>query len=275
MNKHGLGRTIPDSTKREVRQRCGFGCALCGNAIITYEHFDPPFKDAKVHHAKGITLLCGSHQLESSKGLLSKETIREADLNPACKRSGFAKHMLDFGKTKPHLVLGGADVTECAPTIEIDETLFFKVDAPDEDSQRWRLSCRFIDENGIEVCRIAENELLVKASCVDIEQSAKRLVIHSETMALLELEFEPPDGLRVKQYSTRTPNGRVLIGDELLPDIEHSLRFPDAPRIMRTCTVFKLETNDGNGVTLVNSRIESRGGLRISLLHGGVILSGT
>ena len=59
MNRFGLGRDIPGTTKRIVRQRCGFGCVVCGAAFYQYEHVDPAFADARVHDPEKICLLCG------------------------------------------------------------------------------------------------------------------------------------------------------------------------------------------------------------------------
>jgi len=75
MNKYGLSRDIPESTKREIRKRCGFSCVKCGFAYFQYHHFDPPFEVAKSHDPSGITLLCGRcHDLEKG-GLLSQSRI--------------------------------------------------------------------------------------------------------------------------------------------------------------------------------------------------------
>ena len=64
-NKHGLSRYIPEAIKREVRQRCGFGCVICGFGFYDYEHFDPDFADAKFHDPNGMTLLCSIKLLKS------------------------------------------------------------------------------------------------------------------------------------------------------------------------------------------------------------------
>jgi 5-methylcytosine-specific restriction endonuclease McrA len=32
---------IPEGVKREVRQRCGFGCVICGLPIYEYDHLVP------------------------------------------------------------------------------------------------------------------------------------------------------------------------------------------------------------------------------------------
>src|SRR5262249_39317629 len=111
-NKHGLSRYIPKAIKKQVRRRCGFGCVICANAIITYEHIEPPFAEAREHDPDRITLLCGAHQVASFKGLLSKETIWAADKRPICKTTQAPKHIFDLGGKKPRLLLGGNDFSD-------------------------------------------------------------------------------------------------------------------------------------------------------------------
>src|SRR3954452_13658040 len=136
-NKYGLPRDISSKIKKAVRRRCGFGCVICGNAIITYEHVEPTFANARIHDPQCITLLCGGHQLESSKGTLSKETILQADRAPYCKGTGQAKHIFDLGGKKPTLLLGGNDFSECGHSIQIDGQTLFEILPTDKHSSRW------------------------------------------------------------------------------------------------------------------------------------------
>ena len=50
-------RNIPAEIKRQVRQRCGFGCIICGLPIYEYEHMEEWAK-VKRHRTEEITLLC-------------------------------------------------------------------------------------------------------------------------------------------------------------------------------------------------------------------------
>ena len=93
-NKYGLSRNIDERTKQVVRQRDGFGCVHCGRGFYTYEHFNPPFAEAKIHDPNGIALLCGQCQYMTTKGILSKETICEDVKNPFCKRQGYSNDFL-------------------------------------------------------------------------------------------------------------------------------------------------------------------------------------
>lgn len=61
-NRFGLGRYIPPEIRRLLRKEAGYGCVICGNIIIEYEHIEPEFKDALEHDPNKMTILCpGCH----------------------------------------------------------------------------------------------------------------------------------------------------------------------------------------------------------------------
>src|SRR5467141_5394733 len=106
MNAHGLSRDIPESIKREVRQRCGFGCIICGSAVVQYHHFSPAYVDALEHRAEGITLLCGRcHDKARSASI---EEIKRYDSSPFCKRHGFTHDFLFASRDKIVFQIGSA-----------------------------------------------------------------------------------------------------------------------------------------------------------------------
>lgn len=79
-------RNIPEGIKREVRQRCGFGCVICGLPIYEYEHMEE-WALVKRHVADEITLLCSMHHDEKTKGLRSIDSVRLANAKPFCLRN--------------------------------------------------------------------------------------------------------------------------------------------------------------------------------------------
>jgi hypothetical protein len=104
-NDHGLKRRIPEPIKLAIRQKCGFGCAHCGRALIVYHHFDPPFCDAHEHRSEGIVLLCPN--CHTKFGHLPTQRIREIWQSPRCKKDGFTRDDFLFSLTKvPKIVLG-------------------------------------------------------------------------------------------------------------------------------------------------------------------------
>jgi len=70
----------PQSVDLQIRQRCGFGCVMCGSPIYDYEHIfgigetgDDP---------DSMTLLCPHHHREKTAGRLPLATVVAANANP-------------------------------------------------------------------------------------------------------------------------------------------------------------------------------------------------
>ncbi len=199
-NRLGLSRYIPAAISKQIRRRCKFGCVVCGSAIVTYEHIDPPFSDAKVHDPTKITLLCGHHQLESSKCLLSKNSIREFDANPMGSRRGFFDAIFDLNGKVPGLVLGTSKIgLKPSQVFSINGLPILKIERPERKSRKWRLSGIFYGENNRILCYIEKNELRLLAHNYDIVQISKNFCISNlKGDRIFELEINPPDELIVK-----------------------------------------------------------------------------
>lgn len=90
LNKHGLSRDIPSEIQKKIRKNDGYGCVLCGQILVDYEHIDPLYCDAKEHDANKIALLCSHHHDLVTRKVLPKRMVKEAKANPFCKREGYA-----------------------------------------------------------------------------------------------------------------------------------------------------------------------------------------
>ena len=80
-------RDIPEPIKRQVRQRCGFGCVVCGLPLFEFEHLKG-WANVQRHVAEEITLLCDRHHREKTSGLLPIADIEAADASPFNFRTG-------------------------------------------------------------------------------------------------------------------------------------------------------------------------------------------
>jgi hypothetical protein len=78
-----------------VRQECGFGCVVCGEAICQYEHVDPEFCDATEHLVPNIALLCGTCHEKVTTGFLTKHRVKKARVTPLARQQGFARTYLE------------------------------------------------------------------------------------------------------------------------------------------------------------------------------------
>ena len=104
-------RNIPLPIQREVRQRCGFGCVICGLPLYEYEHM-AEWASVKRHVADEITLLCDQHHREKTGGLLPKEVVSQANLNPFNLRENVSKpYNLHFSGKDAEIEIGGNSFT--------------------------------------------------------------------------------------------------------------------------------------------------------------------
>src|SRR5262245_16747171 len=126
-NQYGLSRDIPADVKRAVRQACGYGCVICGSAIIEYEHVEPTFENAREHDPDGITLLCPQCHGKVTRKFLSKQTVQNAMLHPKCKEQGYANEFFDIGRTHPRLVFAGTTIEKTPVPIQVRDIPLFQV----------------------------------------------------------------------------------------------------------------------------------------------------
>lgn len=81
---------IPLPVQRAVRQRCVFGCVICGHPLYEYHHMDP-YAEVEEHREENLTLLCDGHHREATNGLLTCEQIAEANESPHNAASGVSR----------------------------------------------------------------------------------------------------------------------------------------------------------------------------------------
>lgn len=235
---------------------------ICGCAVITYEHFNPPFKNAEEHHAEGITLLCGHHQLESSKGILSTETIAEADSDPFCKRKGYSTQTLDIGSSEPELYLGGSDFTTCGPGIAVNGEMLLSIKRPENQSTKWRLSSRFYEPDGSVACEIIDNELIVNDSLFDFQQQGTNFQARNQEGIVLELDLTPPNILSVNKYILPINDGIMFIG-------KRKMKKPLADE-EENSSILEFQHKNGGTQTFVNGKFISTGGINLTLDGGSL-----
>jgi len=168
---------LPQSIEfRLDRHRCGFGCSICGCAIVQYHHFAPKYSDAREHKAEGITLLCGTCHDRASKGFLGEDQIRDFDLNPRCRQQGFTGDLLFASRDTVNFQIGSATFRQRA-ILAFDDELLIGFAPPEAPDGPLRLSARLGDDRGICLIDICDNNWRVGVDHYDVEMTANVLVI--------------------------------------------------------------------------------------------------
>jgi hypothetical protein len=225
-NQFGLRRDIPNEVKRSVRQRCGFGCVICGRAVYTYEHFSPEFKDAKFHDPAGITLLCGSHQDEKTAGYLSGSDVASYNDDPYPLRSGGANFPMLF-RHPPQIILGKTHLV-CEIALEIlgEPIIWFSM--VEGEPPTLGLNARIRNEAGDIVFEIIENEWRIGLSEWDVETTAGSISIRSAPRKIsLIMTLHPPDAIEFSRMTmlhrgydfSIGVDGKIRAGNEVVSQI--------------------------------------------------------
>jgi hypothetical protein len=208
-------RNVPLPIAREVRQRCGFGCVMCGMPLYEYEHL-LGWANVKRHVAEEITLLCDQHHRERTNSLLTEEQVRAADADPHNLRQGVSKpYDLHFTGEECRITVGSNSFTTrdtghgtiCVP-ISIDGVPLIGFVLSDG---HLLLNINLFDERNNCFLRIVNNVLFYSVEPWDITLVGRTLTIRSGQGAFLtEMRFEPPNGIEITR-------GRLLRnGVELL-----------------------------------------------------------
>lgn len=198
-NRHGLSRSIPPRVKLEVRQRCGFGCVVCGSGLIQYDHVSPEYVDAKSHEPENIALLCPTCHDNKTRKYWSIQKILNAMQNPACKKIGFTKNVFDFCGGHPKLKFGGITFEKSVYPIKIDDEYLLKIDEPEFEGGPFRLSGFFYDSKGNRTLEIIENEWKAFTDTWDVIVSAGSIsILDGPKNIVLKLSVEPPESITVE-----------------------------------------------------------------------------
>jgi trigger factor len=240
-------RAIPEAIKREVRQRCGFGCVVCGCPLYEYEHMEE-WAIVKRHVANEITLLCDRHHREKTNGLLPKEMVRKSDETPFNRvHSNSTPYKLHYSGEKCDLVLGNNYIRSSflitpkmsGLVIEGDDVISFEY----LDGEIF-LNLKFYDKNGSLILGVIRNELVYRTSHWDVTFIGTTLAIR-ENMGrhLVEINFQPPSritiskayfwyrgyGVLVHPYGVIGTNTGARATNNMALDCPTALRFGPGP----------------------------------------------
>lgn len=218
-NKFGRSDYIPADVKREIRQRCGFGCVNCGSPFYDYEHWNPPFEDLDEDpSADGITLCCPNCHRKKGK-LLSIEEYEKNIHSPAAFKKGHVS--TDWGKGfAPEIILGNVVCSGGTRILQVDNDLMVGFHPPEEPGAPPRLIARFFGRDSKESFRIIDNECIGNPESWDIESTGIesggwRWIIRNGLRKIdLHLELFPPHQIIIRKMHWQLGPLVALASDE-------------------------------------------------------------
>lgn len=209
-------RNIPLPIQREVRQRCGFGCVICGMPLYEYEHMEE-WATVKRHVADEITLLCDQHHREKTGGLLPAEMVKAANKSPFNLKGGNSTpYNLHFGGKQATVEIGGNSFTcqdkgygTAMVPVSVDGTPLIGLILADG---HLLLNLIIFDEFNAPVLHIKNNQLIYSTSPWDIQLVGKKLTIREDHKKILfEVEFFPPNKITINRGRLLRNGVEILI----------------------------------------------------------------
>jgi hypothetical protein len=187
--------------KRAVRQRCGFGCVMCGKPIVEYHHMTP-WEEVEVHEADNLTLLCPTHHAEAtgSRPLLDEAQVRQANAAPYnTQRPATDPYPLNFNTDHFEVVLGSNRVVskrgEPLVIFAVDHKVVFGVHLEDG---RCVVNLGLLDKTNSQIVAIVDNELQFASAAWDVVIAANRLTIRRGLRDIIfDVRFDVPNRLTV------------------------------------------------------------------------------
>lgn len=188
---------VSEPTKRVVRQRCGFGCVICGLPIYQYDHMYG-YTVETADDPAGITLLCARHHEEKTKGLLPLDKVLAANELPInIQNSVSAPYEVHYSGEQftihigPGTFVGLGDYL-CAFLWRDEEVIAFHL----ADEGQLLLNVNLRDRSGDLALSIIDNEMIYSIGAWDIEYVGKTLTVRQARGDIMfELHFEPPSSI--------------------------------------------------------------------------------
>jgi trigger factor len=212
-------RTIPAEIRRAVRQRCGFGCVVCGLPLYEYDHLDG-WAVTGAHVSDRIVLLCDKHHRERTNGLLPTKRVEAAAASPLNLQTGAsAPYALHFGGSSCEVRIGNNDFTSTVLStsgwliaVMIDDVPLVQFRLEDG---HLLLTIRVFNHLNHLVLLVEDNELVYRADQWDIEMVGRRIVIReAKRNVLLDLTFDPPSRILVARGNFLLNGVQAVVNDQ-------------------------------------------------------------
>jgi len=202
-NRHGLKRYIPASIKRTIRKNSGYGCVVCGNAIVDYEHVDPEWNDAKSHNASKMTLLCPSCHAKVTRGTLSKARIKECMKDPWTFKNGLSYDGLELPATDPKIFIGNSIYQTQTVVLRAYGKNLLQFHPPETANSPYRVSGEFYNQAGALISRIKKNIFESVLGEHDVQFVGTKITVKSpgQQKPSLVLERSGGEDLRIEELN--------------------------------------------------------------------------
>ncbi|HDX8568063.1 TPA: HNH endonuclease [Klebsiella oxytoca] len=172
---------IPEAIKREVRQQCYFGCAICGMPFFQYDHI-VEYSEVKEHTAENLVLLCPHHHSMKTTGKLDNEIVVNAKEKPYNAQREITSNLKIDGAKVIDVKVGSSNYKgdfsgergEVFRAIVVDGQDFLSIF---NENGCLSVSVKLTDENAKTILEIDKGELKVWTDSWDFDYTGQEMTV--------------------------------------------------------------------------------------------------
>lgn len=226
-------KSIPETIKHRVRQKCGFGCIFCGLPFFQYDHLLEQAQGGE-DTEENLNLLCANHHDLKTRGQISRDAVKQRSLNPVNKSRERTAGM-------PLLIPNSTAIFEIGPIIfehefEVMKSPFRAIEIGGRDfvsgdiEDGWlKFDATITNDWGFPLLTIESGELHASTGVWDYNLVGPRIIIR-EVRSQISVELFIRED-RISLTRGRFANGPLIV--EVQPD--RCILGPDmfAPPMLR------------------------------------------
>jgi len=225
---------IPDPIRRAVRQRCRFGCVVCGCPVFEYDHMTP-YAEVGCHEESNLTLLCAIHHDAKTHNRLSEEVVRYHNAHPYNAKTDYSSPykimpdrnisiIIGTNKLIKRFPNGNGDYYCLATTAKGEEGSYFESFATLHAENGWlSLSMMLTDKNGQPILTIEHGEITSSSGVWDFHYEGATIKIREKLGSiLLDMDFSS-DRCEIRKglFLNSSQDGFIVEKSRLTPVVHH------------------------------------------------------
>jgi len=209
-NKYGLKRYIPADIRTKIRKDAGFGCVICGCALVDYEHIEPEFHQAKEHNPEKMTLLCISCHGRVTRKIISKAAVWEAKETPKALQAGYVHDLMFTNTEDMEIKIGNSSSKNTKIVLTMNGKPVIWFEPPIENGEPYKLCAIFYGDDGKPISYVNRNQFIAFSSNQDVKSESTKLFITSNGINCLTIDRKGGEILHITKIQIKYLDASVI-----------------------------------------------------------------
>ena len=255
-----MDRTPPDHILMKLRQEVNFGCPYpdCGNPVLSWHHFDPPWSEKQHHDHEGMIALCPEHHAFADGGHYTREQLRKWKKHP--NSIDVVRYAIPwFWENFVYEI--GTSYSDPNSILYLNRRKLLQA-SRDDDKSPWKISIDLLNERGEVIAEIKDNFLIAPTYFADIHISYRGN--HLKLMDKFDENYLDISIRTIAKDSIKSYLERIY----KIAYKDSRIRHPDGTIEHEADNVEKMNKMVGNLLTLLQKYLNQDGNLSVVDING-------